>query len=283
MTEEDGTFGKKVMIVILNYITYQLTLSLVKEIKEKLIYDSYDILVVDNASPNESAKILKERADKEGYIFLKNEENGGYAKGNNIGIRYAIKEGYLYTWILNNDVKITDRYILEKLVVAMQKFSNVGITGPKIIDINENVVPPYVNRLSLWDMTLGIVNTKKSRYLSINSERNVYRVYGCCMLLRNNMMKQIDCMDERTFLYCEEEILAERLRKIGGIVYYVPSTQIMHMESMTVKKVHRKNILKKLKIVLSSFDLYLREYRKFGIVSRFFCKLVRGTIIVLRG
>ena len=59
-----------VLIIILNYKTYQLTLNLIEQLK-KLNYPSFDILVIDNNSSNESGKILKEKANILNYIFIR--------------------------------------------------------------------------------------------------------------------------------------------------------------------------------------------------------------------
>ena len=56
----------KVAIVILNYLTYRDTLNMISEIRNNLNYDNYEIIVVDNCSPNESYKVLKEKNNKAG-------------------------------------------------------------------------------------------------------------------------------------------------------------------------------------------------------------------------
>lgn len=272
----------KVLIVILNYKTYELTINLAEQLKE-LNYNNYDILVVDNCSPNNSKQELEAKADILNYTFVSSKNNGGYAAGNNIGIRYAIEHGYEYSWILNNDVKIVDKDILKKLVECAESDEYIACVGPRIEDIDGYVTAPYVERPTVWSMTLGIVSEKKKRAEMKNQSGCVYRVYGCCMLLKNNYMKMVDCMDESTFLYCEEEILAERLTKVGAYFYYCADADIVHLESMTVGKEHGKKNLKKAKIVLKSMDVYLKEYRHFGWLPAFICKMVRGIILVFRG
>lgn len=89
----------KVLVVILNYKTPQLTLNLVDALKT-IHYQAFDIMVVDNNSPDDSAKVLQKGAENNDYLFYANHVNAGYAAGNNIGIRYAIQHGYQYTWIL---------------------------------------------------------------------------------------------------------------------------------------------------------------------------------------
>lgn len=271
-----------VLIVILNYKTYELTLDLIEQLK-KLSYRNYEIMVIDNCSPNKSKKVLSNNANRKSYHFVANDTNAGYAAGNNIGIRYAIKNGFTYTWILNNDVKITDTAILEKLVYEAEKRENVACVGPEIVDIDGYITAPYCNQPTFKSMTIGILKERKKRAKNIGKSGEVYRVFGCCILLKNSFMKKVNCMDERTFLYCEEEILSERLKKVGGISYYCAETNIVHLESMTVKKEHGKRSIKRVQIMLKSLDLYLKEYRKFGFLERLACEIIRGLIVFVRG
>lgn len=272
----------KTLIVILNYSTYQLTLRLVEELG-KLIYPNYEIMVVDNASPNESAVKLAEMAELKNYIFYKNDVNSGYAAGNNIGIRYAISHGFVYTWILNNDVLIKDMHILRKMVEVADMKTDIGCVGPQIYYLDGIVYSPYCTRPNLWSMTLGIAFDKYKRKKQSGISQKVYRVHGCCMLLRNSVMRQINCMDESTFLYEEENILAERMLKAGYYTFYYPETSIIHMESESVKKTQGNRSIKRLKTTFRSMDIYLKKYRHYNYFSRLVCKAVRGLIIIWRG
>lgn len=271
-----GKNQPSVLIVILNYKTYELTLQLIDQIHEKLEYGNYKIFVIDNCSPNESAAILQKN-DKD-YIFYANVKNSGYAAGNNIGIRYGIKHGYKYTWILNNDVLITDPNVLNHMVSIMEQKPEIGCVGPKIISRAGTPVAPYVRRRTFWQMTFGIFEDKKFRQQNIDNAQQVYRVYGCCMLLRNSTMQQIDCMDERTFLYGEEEILAERMLKVGSYSYYDAATSVIHNESSSMDKSKKKYSEAK-----KSRNLYLTEYRKFSSLEIRLCDFIAYCNDALRG
>lgn len=273
---------KQVLVIILNYKTYEMTINLIQQLK-KLDESLFDILVVDNCSPNESAKVLLEHSGKLNYVFISNQENAGYAAGNNIGIRYAIQQGYAYSMIMNNDLEIVDSQLLEKLIQIGNANDNIACIGPKVLDIDHHPVAPYCDRPSLYSLTLGIIQEKKRRSKYIDISRPVYRVYGCCMLLKNSAMQEVDCMDERTFLYCEEDILAERLLAKGYIAYYNADASILHMESATVKQEHSGKNLQKMKIAQNSMRLYLREYRHFNIVQLRFYQGMRWLMWLLRG
>lgn len=249
----------KVLVVILNYKTPQLTLNLVDALKT-IHYQAFDIMVVDNNSPDDSAKVLQKGAENNDYLFYANHVNAGYAAGNNIGIRYAIQHGYQYTWILNSDVLLTDPNVLKVMVERAEADVHVGVVGPLIVSRDDTEVGPYLYRPTLWRSTLGIFADKKSRMNHIYKAGRVYRVYGCCMLLKNEAMEKCDCMDERTFLYSEEDILAERLLKYGYYAYYEPKTKVKHNESSSMRTLTMDQIRKKDKEVSKSRTLYYKEY-----------------------
>lgn len=273
---------KRILAIILNYKTYQMTIDLIEQMK-KLDESLFDVLVVDNGSPNESADILSDYSSKLGFLFIQNQKNAGYAAGNNIGIRYAIDHGYEFSLIINNDLKIVDARFMEKMVQICDADVQVACVGPKILDINGIPVPPYCERPTLHSLTLGIVQEKKKRSKYIDKPRTVYRVFGCCMLLRNSAMAAVDCMDERTFLYYEEHILTERLSAKEYTTFYNPKASIVHLESSTVNQEHSGKNLSKIKIKLHSMELYLSEYRHFNWIEIKLCQSARFLIMYLRG
>ena len=272
----------KVLIVILNYGTYDLTIKLIKDLKTDLDYENYDIMVVDNCSPNESAKVLEEKSVELEYIFYANKINAGYAAGNNIGIRYGIEHGYAYSWILNNDVELREKNVLKHMVGIAEADNRIGCVGPKIYSMSGAPCAPYCRRPTLWSMTGGIGVEKEYRQRFIDKPREVYRVYGCCMLLKNKVMQEIDCMDERTFLYGEEDILAERMLAKGYISYYDADVSVTHKESTSMKRMSKNR--KKLQIseTSRSMEIYLKEYRSFSWLARWACKATRSLTIYMR-
>lgn len=267
-----------VLVIILNYGTYNFTLKMINEIHANLEYDNYTIMVVDNCSPNESARVLADKSKELNYIFIENKKNTGYAAGNNIGIRYAINNGYKYSWILNNDVKLREKNVLTELVRVLEKQDSVACIGPKIYNADGSVCAPYCRRPSVWNMTLGAFEDKRYRVSKQNIAGEVYRVYGCCMLLRNEAMAEIDCMDERTFLYGEEAILSERLMQKSYRTYYDPIVSITHLGSESIKRASTDSKKRQLFEQEKSRKLYLKEYRQFSLVEIWFCNVIRRLI-----
>jgi GT2 family glycosyltransferase len=272
-----------VLIIILNYVTYDLTMQLIKQIDDNLQYDNYSIMVVDNCSPNESVQILKKKSQEDKFIFYANKSNSGYAAGNNIGIRYAYEHGYEYTWILNNDVIILSQDVLRHMVDTIMKQKKVAVVGPKIITLGNSVCAPYCRRPTFRSLTYGIVAERNYRKKYNDIPRMVYRVYGCCMLLDTKKMNEAGYMDERTFLYGEEDILAERLLKKGYVAYYDPEVCVKHNESSTMNTIPKIKLNKLNGIRDKSRELYLKEYRGFNDVKIAFINFAAEMIRKLRG
>lgn len=264
-----------VLIVILNYGTYDLTIKMIQEIQSKLEYDNYSIMVVDNCSPNESAEVLANQSKDLNYIFIANEKNTGYAAGNNIGIRYAINHKYKYSWILNNDVELREKGVLKELVRILEAREDIACIGPKIYNADGSICAPYCRRPTVWNQSLGAFEDKRYRISKQNVAGEVYRVYGCCMLLRNKAMAEVDCMDERTFLYGEEDILSERLVQKGYRTYYEPTVSITHLGSVSVKKSSPDSKRRMLKVQQESRELYLKEYRHYSRIERWIWHVAR--------
>ena len=271
-----------VLIIILNYGTYEMTINLIKQLQNNLAYDSYSIMVVDNCSPNKSAEVLESKSKEMDFIFYANKVNAGYAAGNNIGIRYGIKHGYCFSWILNNDIELREKNVLSHMVEIAEKNDKIGCIGPKIYTLDGSICAPYCRRPTFWSMTGGIVSEKKYRHKFINKSGAVYRAYGCCMLLKNKAMADINCMDERTFLYGEEDILAERLLAKGYISYYDADVSITHKESFSMRYASINHKKLQIRETSKSMELYLREYRRFPRITRWICKNVRNMITWIR-
>ncbi|MGO4994992.1 glycosyltransferase [Jeotgalibaca porci] len=250
----------KVSIVILNYITYQETKELVRGIRSKLSYSNYDIIVVDNDSPNESRLELASDADILDYVLIPNHTNSGYAVGNNVGIRYALKHGAEYTLILNNDIVINDPDVLDNMVDLCENNKRIGAVSPRILKPNSGEELQFFERPTLGDMSVGYMAFHKRRQ-SFDTSRicKIYRPQGCCMLLSGKAIIEINYMDERTFLYCEEEILAERLLQKNYECWLSGNTSVIHNHSVTVSSSMSK--MKKAANTIESFKIYLEDYR----------------------
>lgn len=264
---------KSIAVIILNYMTWRETLKEVEAARVVLADHPYEIIVVDNCSPNESAEKLTQAA-KGSFTFLQAENNGGYAAGNNIGLRYAAQKGHAYGWVLNNDIEFTDPQVLTKLLDVFLKDEAIAAVSPDVYSPEGYLFNRDAIRPGLWDLTFGMLSYKKRGRAEQEAQKGwlyVYRPQGCCMLLDIRKTVEVDFMDEYTFLYCEELILAERLLQKGYRCACCSSTGIIHNHSYTVRK--SLNKMKYIHSNLHSFAHYLKEYRQFNPLTRALCKL----------
>lgn len=274
--------NKTVLVLILNYRTPQMTIKLIDQIRNTVQYSDYDILVVDNKSPDDSAMILSEAAQRDGFLFIEENKNRGYAAGNNVGIRYAIVHGYKYTLIMNSDIEINDGIFLSHMVNIADHKADVGCVGPKIYSSNGKPVAPFCRRPTPFRNSIGLLNELRYRKKRINTSGYVYNVYGCCMLVKNDVMAKIDCMDEETFLYYEEAILSERMLSENSFAYYDAEVSVIHKESSSMK-IDPARKRRTIKNITKSRELYMRKYRKYNGIERLACHLMENLMIMLRG
>ena len=261
-----------VAVIILNYKSWRDTLK-----EAQMVHDLYhlqwnQIIIVDNASPNESEEMLKKKPIGN-YFFIETGENKGYAAGNNAGLKYAYANGYKYGWILNNDIEMADPSLLSEIISVFTKDPLVAVVNPDIYSPDGHLFNRDANKANFYDMTIGMINYKKKgrELVDLGGYGYIYRPQGCCMIVDLQKMNDVDYMDEHTFLYCEEAILAERLLKKEWRCACALTTKVIHNHSKTVK-----SSLGKWKVIRTqnkSFNYYLKEYRGFSLLERSICTL----------
>lgn len=262
--ESEGIVMDRVAVIILNYNTWKDTLKEIELVNSICGVSFNDVIVVDNASPNDSAKMLEKASDDKGFIFIKSLENKGYAAGNNIGMRYAYKNGYKFAWILNNDIIIEDNWIVKKFLEIFTIDASVAVINSDVYAPGGYMFNRDAKRPTFFDYTIGMNQYRRSgrQIIDRGGYAYIYRPQGCCMMVDLEKMNAIDYMDEHTFLYIEEPILAERLLKKGYFCACCLTTDIIHNHSKTVKTVFDKRKIRK--IQNESFRYYLKEYRKYS-------------------
>lgn len=260
---------REVAVILLNYISWEDTLAEMKMLEECLGIAYEDMIVIDNASPNESSERLSRNAEELGYVFLKAECNGGYASGNNIGLRYALEKGYRYGWILNNDILIEDGNLFGKLKGVLESVPDAAVVNPDIYSPDGHMYNRDAVRPSLFYQTFGaLLYIRRGRRIEdMGGYAYIYRPQGCCMLLDLKKCAQAGFLDENTFLYFEENILAERLLAKNYRCVCCTDARVVHNTSQTVRSQLQKKKLGQIK--RSSYRYYLKEYLHY---NAFLCR-----------
>lgn len=262
-----------VYIVILNYKNYDDTIECVHSV-EAINYLNCRVVIVDNNSCNGSEEILKKKFPR--HIFIQNERNLGYAAGNNAGIRVALNAHADYIMILNNDTLVKVDF-LEILVAYAEFHPNVGILGPKIIDESGDVDNTCARRRP--EFLDYFFRVGPGKWIFPNNEwirthyyldeydfveaKEVDILSGSCLLFRGELLQKIGLFDENTFLYLEEFILHEKLRKTQYTTVVLPSSSVLHKKHGSTGTKNYKATFE----VLKSSKYYLWNYRNFGNIA----------------
>lgn len=269
----------KTGIVILNYNDYETTKEMLNTIKN---YKSLDIIVVvDNHSTDRSFSKLKKYESKKIRV-IKSKENKGYAYGNNYGIEYLIQNYSVDNIIISNpDISVLDKDI-KMLVSDLELNLNIDLVAPYV---DENGVISRGWKLpSYFDELLSNMNfvhrlaKKRMQYKDKHYQMKLSKVEvvsGCFFVIRRKSFQMIGLFDENTFLYYEENIIGNKLKKLGMNTYVDKDVIIKHNLSVSVDKSF--NSLKKYKILKDSQKYYQKEYNNLNIFGMI---LLRGTYYI---
>lgn len=221
---------KKIVFLILNYNACKLVEETVNTLQ--LLSEQISILIVDNASTDNSYYTLKKT-----YIDVKNVQikkinsNLGYARGNNFGFKY-IKQNYKdvqYVVVMNPDIVVKDRETIISMYEFLEKNEEYAIASCQVIFNQEwrgfiDYGWKYpTNKNLFWAGTfLGklISHDVNIHYTTNDILNNLFAtrvdvVSGCFFMARLQDLEKINWLDERTFLYYEENILSKKLESIN--------------------------------------------------------------------
>lgn len=269
----------RVFVVILNWRGWRDTIECVESL-QKSDYQNFKIVIVDNDSQDESVERIRERYPE--ITLIESGKNSGFAAGNNIGIRYALAQTADYILVLNNDTLVAPDCISE-LVNFAERNTKAGLLGPKIFDMGTEVYRQWAvqHRLSFWSilwilsplrrLIYGTGMFKKFFYTGEHRAAQVYGIPGSAMFFRATALERIGLFDERTFIYWEEFIVAEKLRSLGLLTYVVPQAVIWHKESASISKIGARKFIENIK----SERYFFREYLKLSPFERAILNFIR--------
>ncbi|MFQ3661911.1 MAG: glycosyltransferase family 2 protein [Chloroflexaceae bacterium] len=218
----------RVAIIVLTYNGVEDTLACLASL-ERLDYprERYRVVVVDNASQDGTPAAVR-AAFPETFVFVvENGANLGFAAGNNVGLRYALAQGFDYALLLNNDTEAAPD-LLSALVAAAESDPRAGAVGPIIY---YHAAPARVWSAGGWiDWEQGIsrMEGEVEDRGQFTATREVDFVTGCAMLLRRAALERAGLLDERFFMYFEETEWCVRARRAGFRILFVPQAKLWH-------------------------------------------------------
>jgi GT2 family glycosyltransferase len=223
-----------VSTVIVNWNTGNILRDCLKSVYEQTQGISFEVIVIDNASLDGSADIVRKQFPQ--VILIENDENRGFAPGVNQGM--AVAKGR-YVLVLNSDTIICDNAI-EKTIRYADKYPKAGITGCQVLDDSGTIQMtcfrfPSVLNLFLHTFALNKI-FKKNHFFGRewmlwwprDTEREVEVISGSFMLVRRDAIDDVGLMDEDYFLYYEETDWCYRFAKAGWKKLFWPEAKIIH-------------------------------------------------------
>ncbi len=211
----------KIFIIILNYNGKDVIKNCLTSVF-KNDYPNFEVVMVDNNSTDGSFEFAKANFSK--ADFIKNEENLGYAAGNNAGIRFALERMADFVLLLNNDTEV-EKDFLTRLADAAEKDEKIGIASPVIFNGHTRQVWFSGGKINWLTM-----KTIHSREVLSEDCRETSFVSGCAALIRAAVFKEIGLLDEDFFLYWEDADFSLRARRAGFKNIAVVGSRVYHFE-----------------------------------------------------
>ncbi len=288
-------------IVILNFNDFGTTKKLLDMIRNYKVFDK--IVVVDNHSQDNSYKeLLNYQSEK--IMVLQAEENGGYSKGNNIGVRYLLKHTDVdIIGISNSDVEFNEEFV-EKIVDDFVCYKDYAIiTGLQMNIKGEVAVHPFWREYTtgeyfknvlfgLWPLSHILKNGTDRDYIrqKLALKKKFFRVgavEGSLFFVRRKEFEELGLFDEGVFMYCEEDILAKKMKKAGKKTGIDRTVKYIHYGATTTKKVFTSKESRR--HVFNSHVYYFDHYQsenyflqKLNLMLCYSCKFQNWIIACLR-
>lgn len=287
----------EIAFVILNYGTYKETVECVSSIFEHIDTNDYMITIIDNGSIDDSLSKLQEKyLDNVKVDIIPTNENLGFAKGNNIGIKYVNnKYSPEFVIVLNSDIELFQDNIYAKISTEFKK-SHFGVWGPMMLTGTARCddspwVPMTLSQAQiqleksektyklLKYMPFALFRIQNKVFSSWKKEKDErhqhgefwkyqtdVELQGAFLVFSKPVFEHIEGFDNRTFLYYEEQLLYMAVKKAGMKMVYDPRYAVYHKDGISTKKGKstKKKMLFLQKCTIESLHIVISEMRKEG-------------------
>jgi GT2 family glycosyltransferase len=231
-----------VSIIIVNYKTPKLCCDCIDSIIAKSQGFSYELIVIDNASHDDSQAIICRKFGNK-IQFVANSENGGTARSFNQGAR--LSQGK-YLFFINTDTLLINNAILI-LKLFLDAHTNVGIVGGNLYNSNYQPTHSFCRKLSIKEYKketsilylafLKLFRVPLSMQFNYSKKpMEVEYICGADFFVRKDLYLSIGGYDEDIFIYGDDFLFSYQCKKEGYLSYSVPDAKIIHFEGNSFKK-----------------------------------------------
>lgn len=270
----------RVAVIVLNYADYNTTEKCVTSLLKLDV--NLQIVVVDNKSPNDSYRILKEKFKKTNVIVVESLKNGGYSYGNNFGIKEALKynDSLEYIAIMNPDVVIEDSSIFKEMIDDFAKYDQYEAIIPVMIENRKKLVersgwilPSLKQRIFARTF---LEDKRKPQITMDGAYRIVDAVHGSFFIVKRSFIDNNDLFDENVFLYGEESILGIKIRNNG--YHAVVDTRFVYYHNHKYQEESEEKTIKNGKIMYKSLKYLTFNYYNPNVFQKLLFVIIQKTL-----
>jgi GT2 family glycosyltransferase len=221
-------------VVILSWNTRDLLRACLRSIYGGPRALRFEVVVVDNASEDDSTRMVEEEFPE--AILIRNKENEGYAKGNNMGMLRSRGEFIL---LLNSDTEVRDD-ALETMVSFLREHPSYGACGAQLLNADGTLQRACMRFPTLW-VTLffdtfiekwfprnRVVERYFMRDFDHADSRDVDQPPGACFMIRSALMETVGLLDENLFLFYNDVDYCKRIWDAGHKIHFLTRARVMH-------------------------------------------------------
>jgi GT2 family glycosyltransferase len=224
-----------ISILIVNWNTRELLANGLQSLAETVRGLSLEVIVVDNASTDGSAAMVRERFPQ--VRVIENRENRGFGAANNQAMRVMAGR---YALLLNSDAVLTEGAV-EKLFSFLETHPDAAMACGQLLNADgskQNSIAAFPTLLTLMTNTSLLEILFPRRYPSKRYPHpepiEVESGIGACLMVRKEAIDAVGMFDERYFFFFEETDWALQMRQAGWKSYHVPAARIYHLQGRSI-------------------------------------------------
>ncbi len=220
-----------VNILILNWNGQKVLLDCVKSIL-KSDYEKYCITIIDNGSTDSSVKSIS-KLNSNVINFIKINQNIGYAKAYNYAFGKIINNKDDFYFILNNDTEIQPD-TLSQLILALNKYGDNNIYGPKILNFSDESIWYAGGKLNPYTFSANNIGINKTDSITEYKTGKTDFVSGCSLFIKKNILNQIGGFNEIYKFYYEDVDLCLKAKSLNVNSIFVNNSVVKHKISYSM-------------------------------------------------
>lgn len=218
----------RIAVIILNWNGKDDTLACLESVTS-IDYPNFQVVVVDNGSTDSSVEAIRQAFPK--VLVLETGANLGYAGGNNVGIRWALGQGFDGILVLNNDT-VVDKDLLHAFARAQQRFPQAGVFGSKIYyHAQPNILWFAGGKWRPDILEFEHVGQDREDGPQYSKPKTFDYMTGCALYAPTEVFRSIGLFDEDYYLTFEETDWCYRARNKGFTPMYIPDARLWHKVS----------------------------------------------------